>query len=44
MGTLLHYIRYLHILVGFIGFFVATVALVVRKGEVAHRRWGQVFF
>ncbi|MVN77879.1 hypothetical protein GO988_16230 [Hymenobacter sp. HMF4947] len=44
MATLLLYLRYLHILAGFIGFFVAPVALAVRKGGVAHRRWGQVFF
>lgn len=44
MQTLLHYTRYLHILAGFIGFFVAPVALAVRKGGAAHRRWGQVFF
>ncbi|MGI4737228.1 MAG: hypothetical protein ACRYG7_18845 [Janthinobacterium lividum] len=41
---LLHYSRYLHIGAGFIGFFVAPVALAVRKGGLAHRRWGQVFF
>ena len=42
--TLLHYTRYLHIVAGFIGFFVAPVALAVRKGGAANRRWGQVFF
>ena len=36
--------RYLHIVAGTIGFFVAPVALAVRKGGLAHRRWGQVFF
>lgn len=44
LTTLLHYTRYLHIVAGFIGFFVAPVALAVRKGGAAHRRWGQVFF
>ena len=44
LATLLHYTRYLHILAGFIGFFVAPVALAVRKGGAAHRRWGRVFF
>ena len=44
MVTLLHYTRYLHIMAGFIGFFVAPVALAVRKGGPAHRRWGRVFF
>ena len=36
--------RCLHIAAGFIGFFVAPVALAVRKGGAAHRRWGRVFF
>ena len=36
--------RYLHITAGFIGFFMAPVALAVRKGGLAHRRWGKVFF
>ena len=36
--------RYLHIAAGFTGFFVAPVALAVRKGGAAHRRWGRVFF
>jgi len=44
LATLLHYSRYLHIGAGFIGFFVAPVALAVRKGGLAHRRWGKVFF
>lgn len=44
LSTLLHYTRYLHIAAGFIGFFVAPVALAVRKGGPAHRRWGRVFF
>ena len=37
-------VLYLHILAGFVGFFVAPAALAVRKGGVAHRRWGRVFF
>lgn len=36
--------RCVHITAGFIGFFVAPVALAVRKGGAAHWRWGQVFF
>lgn len=36
--------RWLHITAGFIGFFVAPVALAVRKGGPAHRLWGKVFF
>jgi uncharacterized membrane protein YeaQ/YmgE (transglycosylase-associated protein family) len=44
LTALLHYARYLHIVAGFIGFFVAPVALAVRKGGRAHRRWGLAFF
>ena len=44
MDVFLHYTRYLHMLAGFVGFFVAPVALAVRKGGVGHRRWGRVFF
>ena len=36
--------RYLHIAAGFTGFFVAPVALALRKGGATHRRWGLVFF
>jgi hypothetical protein len=36
--------RWVHITAGFIGFFVAPVALATRKGGLAHRLWGQVFF
>lgn len=44
METFFQLNRYLHITAGFLGFFVAPVALAVRKGGGAHRRWGQVFF
>ncbi|MBF9142393.1 DUF2306 domain-containing protein [Hymenobacter properus] len=44
METFFQANRYLHITAGFIGFFVAPVALAVRKGGPAHRLWGQVFF
>lgn len=44
METLLHLNRWLHIAAGFTGFFVAPVALAVRKGGAAHRNWGRVFF
>ena len=36
--------RCVHIVAGFIGFFVAPVALATQKGGPAHRRWGKVFF
>jgi len=44
LSLFLQYVRYLHIAAGFIGFFVAPVALAVRKGGQAHRRWGLAFF
>ena len=44
LPTVLRALLYLHIAAGFIGFFVAPVALAVRKGGVAHRRWGLTFF
>ncbi|RSK23865.1 DUF2306 domain-containing protein [Hymenobacter metallilatus] len=44
METFLLLNRWLHIAAGFTGFFVAPVALVVRKGGPAHRLWGRVFF
>lgn len=44
METFLHLNRWLHIAAGFTGFFVAPVALAVRKGGAAHRNWGRVFF
>jgi hypothetical protein len=44
LTSVLSGLLYLHIAAGFIGFFVAPAALAVRKGGVAHRRWGQVFF
>jgi uncharacterized membrane protein len=42
--TLLLLNRSLHIGAGFVGLIVAPVALLVRKGGDAHRRWGRVFF
>lgn len=44
METFLLLNRWLHIAAGFTGFFVAPVALLVRKGGPAHRAWGKVFF
>lgn len=44
METFLLLNRWLHIAAGFTGFFVAPVALIVRKGGPAHRFWGRVFF
>lgn len=43
METFLLLNRWLHIAAGFTGFFVAPVALLVRKGGEAHRFWGRVF-
>ena len=44
METFLQLNRWLHIAAGFTGFFVAPMALAVRKGGAAHRRWGKIFF
>ncbi|MBD2768731.1 hypothetical protein IC235_12625 [Hymenobacter sp. BT664] len=44
METFFQANRYLHMTAGFIGFFVAPVALAVRKGGGAHRTWGRIFF
>jgi hypothetical protein len=44
METFFEINRWVHIAAGFTGFFVAPLALAVRKGGVAHRRWGRVFF
>ncbi|GAA4000975.1 DUF2306 domain-containing protein [Hymenobacter fastidiosus] len=44
METFLLVNRWVHIGAGFLGFFVAPVALYVRKGGPAHRLWGRVFF
>ena len=44
METFFEINRWVHIAAGFTGFFVAPVALAVRKGGAAHRRWGLVFF
>lgn len=35
---------YTHIVAGFFGLVVAPIAMVVRKGSVAHRRWGAAYF
>jgi len=34
----------IHIISGSIGFIVAPIALIVKKGSENHRRWGKVFF
>ena len=44
METFFEINRWLHIAAGFTGFFMAPVALAVRKGGAAHRHWGRVFF
>ena len=44
MEEFLYLNRWVHIAAGFLGFFVAPVAMWVRKGGAAHRQWGRVFF
>lgn len=38
------YLRWIHILAGFTGFFAAPIALAVSKGGSAHRIFGKVYF
>ena len=44
METFFEINRWVHITAGFTGFFIAPVALAVRKGGQAHQRWGRIFF
>src|SRR4051812_11342254 len=37
-------IRTTHVLFGFIAFFVAPAAMMTKKGGLAHRRWGKIYF
>ncbi|HRH67370.1 MAG TPA: DUF2306 domain-containing protein [Bacteroidia bacterium] len=42
--TIFNIFLVIHILCGFTAFFVAPVAMIVKKGGDAHRSWGKVFF
>ncbi len=44
METTYLILRIIHITAGMTAFFVAPVALIVKKGGPAHIRWGRVFF
>lgn len=44
MPPLILAIRYLHIAAGFTGFFIAPVAMMLRKGGNNHRFWGKIYF
>ncbi len=44
MKTLVEILRWIHIAAGFTAFFVAPVAMVVRKGGPTHRSWGKLYF
>ena len=35
---------YVHIAAGTTAFVAAPIALIVRKGAAAHRRWGKIYF
>ena len=35
---------YVHIASGAVGFIVAPIAMIVKKGSHSHRRWGKIFF
>lgn len=42
--TLFNFFLIIHIVCGFTAFIVAPIAMAVKKGGDAHRRWGKVFF
>lgn len=42
--TLFEILRTIHISAGAVAFVVAPIALIVKKGGPAHRKWGKVFF
>lgn len=42
--SILSGLRLTHVVAGFIALFVAPLAMIVRKGGDAHRRWGKVYF
>lgn len=44
LDQIMRLVLWLHIAAGFIGFFVAPVALVTRKGGDTHRKWGKIYF
>ncbi len=44
MDTAMTTLRWLHIAAGTIALFVAPGAMLTLKGELAHRRWGKVYF
>jgi hypothetical protein len=44
METVVAVSRMIHIISGFIAFFVAPIALIAHKGGNNHRRWGLVYF
>ena len=44
MPPIITAIRILHIAAGFTGFFIAPVAMVLKKGGDNHRFWGKIYF
>jgi hypothetical protein len=43
-SSLFHSILIAHIICGIIGFIVAPIALMLKKGSRGHKRWGKIFF
>lgn len=43
-AQLFHFLLIVHIISGTIGFIVAPIALITKKGSAAHKKWGKVFF
>jgi hypothetical protein len=44
METLIPGLRWVHITAGMLALFVAPGAMLTAKGELAHRRWGKLYF
>jgi uncharacterized membrane protein len=44
LPLLIQAVRWMHILAGFLAFFIAPVPLLTAKGGKIHRRWGKVYF
>ncbi|MBL0258758.1 MAG: hypothetical protein IPQ03_15040 [Bacteroidetes bacterium] len=42
--TFFNFILIIHIICGFTAFIVAPIAMAVKKGSAAHRKWGKIFF
>jgi hypothetical protein len=44
LPVIIQFVRWVHIVAGFVAFFIAPVPLLTAKGGKTHRRWGKVYF